>query len=299
MTVLVIGHDGQLGLSLAAARKPSGLDLTFAGPPHVDLTRPETLREAVRCNAPKCVINAAAYTAVDKAETEPEIAQAVNADGPSWLAEICGEADIPLIHVSTDYVFDGTKPAPYVEDDAVAPLGVYGETKLAGERAVSELLDHFITLRTAWVISPYGNNFAKTMLRIAAERDELRVVADQVGTPTYAPHLADAIIKIVGDILARPRADVPWGLYHATGQGETSWFGLAKALIEASANAGGPSATVTAITTADYPTPAKRPANSRLDCTRLTSAFALSLPPWQDAVEVCTAEILARQLGAK
>ena len=284
MNVLVIGGDGQLGQALAAAGKPDGMRLAFRDLPDVDLTRPETIAAAIEATAADAIVNAAAFTAVDKAEAEPALAEAVNAAGAGSLAELCDSAAIPLIHISTDYVFDGAKPAPYLETDPTAPLGVYGRTKLAGEVAVASRAAHHIILRTAWVFSPFAGNFAKTMLRLAATRDELRVVDDQIGTPTYAPHLADAIIAIASEIRHSRRDTFPWGLYHASGRGETSWCGLARAILEVSAAAGGPTAAVTAITTADYPTPARRPANSRLDCSKLEASFALALPHWRVGV---------------
>ena len=186
---------------------------------------------------------------------------------------LCAQTDIPLVHLSTDYVFDGTKTTPYVEIDPVAPLGVYGHTKLAGEHAVAEAGPKHIILRTAWVISPFGHNFAKTMLRLASNRGHLNVVDDQYGTPTYAPHLAIAILRLLKHIANSSAADIPWGIYHAAGRGEATWCDLARTIFEISSARGGPHATVDAITTAEYPTPAKRPMNSRLNTEKLEKTF--------------------------
>jgi dTDP-4-dehydrorhamnose reductase len=191
-----------------------------------------------------------------------------------------------LIHVSTDYVYDGTKATPYVEDDPTAPLGAYGRSKLAGEDAVRSAVRRHVILRTAWVHSPFGGNFVKTMLRLAGERPEVRVVDDQIGSPTYAPHLAEAILAIARIAVEEPERRV-WGTYHATGTGYVSWCGLAREVMRVSGAQGGPSANVVPITTADYPTPAKRPANSRLECSKLSKTFGVTLPDWQIGVSDC------------
>ncbi len=208
------------------------------------------------------------------------------ATGLASLAAAARLRGIPIVHVSTDYVFDGTKPAPYVESDATSPLGAYGRSKLEGEVAVAAANPQHLVLRTAWVYAPYGQNFLRTMLRLARERPELRVVADQQGCPTYAPHLAEAILDIAAR-LAPGQAASAWGTYHATAAGETTWHGFADAIVCAAARLGIPQVPVIPITTADYPTPARRPANSRLDCSKLERTFGVRLPPWQDGVEAC------------
>jgi dTDP-4-dehydrorhamnose reductase len=260
----------------------------------LDLLDQATVLTAFDEVRPDLVINAAAYTAVDKAEAEPDAATALNVDAVARLGELCASRGVPLIHISTDYVFDGEKPAPYLEDDPVAPTGVYGQTKLDGERALAAVLKEHVILRTAWVHSPFANNFVKTMLRLAETRDELGVVDDQIGSPTYAPHLAQAIAQIASHILNRQetQSGAPaWGTYHAAGSGQTTWCGMARKVFEEARARGMPGAQVKAITTADYPTPAMRPANSQLDCSKLERNFGLRLPDWQEGVALCVARL--------
>jgi dTDP-4-dehydrorhamnose reductase len=298
--VLVIGRDGQLARSLAAAPKPDGLELAAIERPEIDLAKPETIAPVFDRIAPDLVINAAAYTAVDRAETEPELAHAVNAEGPGRVAAACARRGIPLIHISTDYVFDGTKPGPYFEDDAVAPLGVYGRSKLEGERRVAGECARHVILRTAWLVSPYGHNFVKSMLRLAASRTDIGVVDDQTGNPTYAPHLAEGILAIAQRYRVRGPNAVPWGVYHAAGSGEATWCDLAREVFQRSTDLGGVNAMVRPITTAEYPTPARRPANSRLDCCKLARAFDLRLPDWRVGVAECLRSLSDRaELGPR
>ncbi|MEZ5817096.1 MAG: dTDP-4-dehydrorhamnose reductase [Hyphomicrobiaceae bacterium] len=296
MKVLVIGTEGQLARSLREAVLPAGVTLESLGRPCLDLADAAGAAAAVERVRPGLVVNAAAYTAVDRAESDADAAFAINAAGPEALARACDELGMPLLHVSTDYVFDGSKPAPYVEDDPVAPLGVYGRSKLEGEQRVAVLCPRHLILRTAWVYSPFGNNFVKTMLRLAGTRDEIAVVDDQIGNPTYAPHLADAILALAGH-LAEGR-EVAWGIYHAAGTGDVTWCGLAREVFVQSARHGGPVARVRAITTAEYPTPARRPANSRLDCGRLRQALGHGLPAWQSGIENCVARLLGQPATA-
>ncbi len=292
MKVLIVGHSGQLAQSLRLARWPGEWRVTAIGRPELDLTDNASIARQLTAFQPQVVVNAAAYTAVDKAEDEAAAAHALNAAGVGGLAEQCSARNLPLIHISTDYVFDGTKAGAYAESDPVAPLGVYGHTKLAGEQAIAEVLDRFVILRTAWVFSPYGHNFVKTMLRLAGERDHLNVVDDQHGSPTYAPHLADAIVRIAGRMLDGVGSNEITGVYHAAGEGETTWCGLARAVFEESQKLGGPIATVGAITTEEYPTPAKRPANSRLATDKLAETFGVRLPHWRQGVARCVKELL-------
>lgn len=292
MKVALVGLNGQLAQSLQNAPCPASIEIEPIGRPDIDLAAPGTIAPALSGQGFDCVVNAAAYTAVDKAESEPDLATAINATAPGVLADRCNEAGVPLVHVSTDYVFDGTKDAPYIEADPVAPLGVYGQSKLAGEQAIAAALPEHVILRTAWLFSPYGDNFVKTMLRLAGDRDSLNVITDQQGCPTYAPHLADGIVRIL-ERIATARDDVQWGVYHAAGQGETTWCDLSRAVFEESARHGGPTATVTGIITAEYPTPAKRPANSRLNSSRLGEAFGVTLPHWQEGVRACVGELLS------
>ncbi len=294
MRILVLGRSGQLAQSLQTVPPPQGCDVVALGRPEVDLCSAASLRQALQRLQPEVVINAAAYTAVDKAETERAQAYAVNAEGAAEVARATAVAGLPLIHVSTDYVFDGAKSGPYVETDPIGPIGVYGASKLAGEAHVASLNARHIIVRTSWVVSPFGNNFCKTMLRLAAERDELRVVGDQHGAPTYAMDLAVALIAMARQMREAKPADPRWGITHAANSGATTWAELAQATLAASARHGGRVVPVRAITTAEYPTPARRPANSRLDCGRLTAVFGLTLPPWRDAIERCVEALMRR-----
>jgi dTDP-4-dehydrorhamnose reductase len=278
--ILVTGGTGQLASALAAA---SG-DVHLVGRPDFDFDRPETIETTFRAIAPRLVVNAAAYTAVDKAESDADAAYRTNRDGPAILARLCAEADIPLIHVSTDYVFDGAKPDPYVETDPVAPQGVYGASKLAGEQAVLASGAKAIILRTAWVYAATGKNFVRTMLTLGKTRPKLSVVADQHGCPTAAADLADAILAIAARLDAAGWQPAYGGIFHASGTGATSWFGLATATFQEAGGHGANVPEVAPITTAEYPTPAKRPANSRLNCARLHDVFGVRLPPWRDSL---------------
>lgn len=278
-SILVTGGSGQLASALA-----DYAGVHRVGRPAFDFDRPETIEAVFRAVAPRLVVNAAAYTAVDAAENDAEAAYRANRDGPALLARLCAEADIPLIHISTDYVFDGAKPDPYVEGDPVAPQGVYGASKLAGEQDVMRSDAKAIILRTAWVYAATGRNFVRTMLTVGKTRDRLTVVSDQHGCPTTAADLSDAIWAIVG-CLDRTGWQAGYrGLYHAAGAGATTWFGLAVATFEEASRHGATVPAVVPILTADWPTPAKRPANSRLDCTRLHDVFGVRLPHWRGSL---------------
>jgi dTDP-4-dehydrorhamnose reductase len=277
--ILVIGSGGQLSTALADATP-----IAQAGQPECDFSNPESVVAAFRSAAPRIVVNAAAYTAVDAAETDVAAAYCANRDGPKQLAHLCEAAGIPLIHVSTDYVFDGSKGAPYVETDPPSPTGVYGASKLAGEQAMLAACSRGIVLRTSWLYSPTGRNFVRTMLAAAKRTNRLRVVGDQIGCPTTAADLADAILAIVARIDADGWRPEYSGVYHATGTGWTSWHGLACATFEEAARHGLPAPAVEAIATADWPTPARRPADSRLDCSRLHSVFGVRFPAWRDSL---------------
>lgn len=291
MKLLVIGRSGQVAQALAACGNPGGQKIVTLGRPDVDVVKPDTLRAAMQNHQPDVVVNAAAYTAVDQAEAEPGQAYAVNETGAENVATVCAENECPLIHISTDYVFDGSKSTPYCETDPVAPLGVYGQSKYAGEQRVAENCPHHVILRTAWVYSPYGKNFIKTMLRLAQDRSELSVVSDQIGSPTYAPHLAEAIVA-VADILCRDGSDVRWGVYHAAGQGDASWYDVAQKTFDVATSLGGARAEVLPIPSSDYPTPAQRPANSRLNCESLKKNFAITLADWQLGIETCVRQLV-------
>lgn len=286
--ILVTGGTGQVASALAKAP-----GVALAGRPDFDFDRPETIETAFRSVGPRLVVNAAAYTAVDAAETDAEAAYRANRDGPAMLARLCAGAGIPLIHISTDYAFDGAKPDPYVETDPVAPQGVYGASKLAGEQAVLATGCRAVILRTAWVYAPTGKNFLRTMLTVGKVRDRLTVVADQHGCPTTAADLADAILAII-----RRLDETGWrpeyqGIFHAAGTGATTWHGFAVAIFEEAARHGARVPEVAPILTADWPTPARRPANSRLDCARLRNVFGAALPPWRDSLARTVDEIFA------
>ena len=284
MKLLVFGSSGQVGTELQRARLPEAMMLAGFDIAGVDITNREAVFAGVRRERPDLVINAAAYTAVDRAEAEPAAAFAANAEGPKHIAAACREAGIPLIHISTDYVYDGAKRGPYIEGDPVNPLGVYGRSKAAGDQAVRDALAEHVILRTAWVYSAHGHNFVKTMLRLAAERPALRVVADQRGSPTAASDIAAALIAIAAKIGAGERH---WGTFHFTGAGETTWHGFAEAIVALA----GRRMPVEAIATADYPTPARRPANSVLDCSKIAAAYGIVARPWQEALAEVVAEL--------
>jgi dTDP-4-dehydrorhamnose reductase len=293
--VLVTGREGQLARGLAETAG-AGVQVVAIGRPELDLADQKSVTAVVARERPGIVVNAAAYTAVDKAETEPAIAHALNALGAEHVATACAANAIPIIHLSTDYVFDGTKDAPYVEDDPTAPINVYGRTKLEGEQRVASACERHLILRTAWVHSPWGANFVKTMLRLAATRPNIGVVDDQKGSPTYAPHLAAIVLAIAARVAADP-AGVRWGVYHAAGLGETTWFGLAREVFRRAAEQGLPAADVAAIAAAAYPTLARRPANSRLNCDRLRRSLGLELPDWPTGVQDCVARLAKSAQG--
>jgi dTDP-4-dehydrorhamnose reductase len=286
---------GQVAQSLAmVASSTPDVAMSFAARQDCDLRDRNAVAEVVARLRPDVVINAAAYTKVDQAEQEEELAFAVNAQGAGHVAEACAARGVPLIHLSTDYVFDGEKPAPYIESDPPNPINAYGRSKLAGERAVQEHCDRHLIVRTSWVHSPFGHNFVRTMLRLALTQESVRVVDDQFGCPTYAPHLADALLVMARRAAATP-ADAIWGTYHAAGQGETNWSGFAKAIFEASARVGGPQANVIPIPSEDYATPARRPRHSRLGCESLRNTFYVSLPDWAEGVRDCVESVRLAQ----
>ena len=293
--ILVTGGTGQLATALEQAGGARAL--TRIGRPEFDFDRPETIEAAFRAAAPRLVVNAAAWTAVDAAESNRAAAERANIAGPAALARLTAAAGIPLIHISTDYVFDGTKGAPYTEDDPTSPTGVYGATKLEGERQALTANPRAIILRTSWVYAPYGKNFVRTMLGAARKTSTLRVVADQRGCPTSAPDLAAAILAIADRIEAGWRDDYA-GVFHAAGSSETTWHGLAAAAFEAAARHGFPMPEIIPITTEDWPTPARRPPDSRLDCGRLERIFGQRLPDWRDGIARTVDVIMAAERAA-
>ncbi|MGG2399949.1 dTDP-4-dehydrorhamnose reductase [Pseudomonas sp. SH1-B] len=285
MKILITGHTGQVAHALQ--RELRQHELLSLGREQFDLARPHSLTEVILRERPQLVINAAAYTAVDQAEQERELAFTINAEAPGAMADACFELDIPLIHYSTDYIFDGSKATPYREADTPRPLGVYGASKAAGEQALRiSGCDHLI-LRTSWVYSQHGRNFLLTMQRLLQEREELRVVDDQIGAPTWAGSIAGATAELI-DKWQQGRYH--WGTYHLTCQGETSWFGFATAIAERLRAAGKPCARLRPIPSSEYPTPAQRPLNSRLDGERLEQAWQVRLPDWQQALDACLAQ---------
>ncbi len=278
--ILVTGGEGQLARALDAAATARRLPVVRVGRPAFDFDRPESIQAAIRDHAPSLVVNAAAYTGVDAAETDTDAAFRANRDGPAQLAALAHAAGVPLIHVSTDYVYDGLKGEPYVETDPTAPTGVYGVSKLAGEEAVLASAQMAMIVRTSWVYAATGKNFVLTMLNAARRTDRLRVVADQKGCPTAAADLAEAILA-VGDCLR----DTGWrsayhGVYHAAGSGWTTWHGLATAVFREAARHEAGTPVVEPIATAEWPTPARRPPDSRLDCAKLNQSFGVGLPDW-------------------
>ena len=290
--ILVTGGTGQLATALRVAA-PSRVRIV--GRPAFDFDRPETIAALFAGAPPALIVNAAAWTAVDLAESEPEAARRANEDGPARLAELCAAHGTHLIHLSTDYVFDGTKGAPYTESDAVNPTGVYGATKLAGERGVLAALPGAVILRTAWVYAEGGKNFVRTMLNAATRTDRLRVVADQRGCPTNADDLAQAVLSVA----ARMRGGgAPGGIYHATGSGETTWHGFATEIFRIAGPLGCKTPAVDPIATADWPTPARRPADSRLDCGKLAATFGVHLPDWRPSLARAVAAICSASVAA-
>lgn len=281
MKLAVTGTAGQVAMSLAERGRAAGHEVILLGRPELDLavTDEAQMRALLERAAVDAVVSAAAYTAVDRAESEPDAAFAVNAQGAGRLAGAAASLGLPLIHLSTDYVFDGSGTRGWREDDPTGPQGVYGASKLAGEAAVLAAHPRATVLRTAWVYSPFGTNFVKTMLRLAESRDEVGVVADQFGNPTSALDIADGVLALAGR-----DGGAPAGLFHMVGSGETHWAGLAEAVFAESAARGGPAARVRHIATADYPTPARRPANSRLDCSRLEREYGVRLPEWRSSL---------------
>jgi dTDP-4-dehydrorhamnose reductase len=288
MKLMVLGAGGQVGRELCRLAWPAGYQVAGFDRTRIDITRREAVVAAIAGEHPQIVINAAAYTAVDRAEAERDAAWAGNCLGPANLAAACRDADIALIHLSTDYVFDGTKPSPYREDDPVNPLGVYGQSKEAGDRAVRDTLRRHVILRTAWVYSAHGYNFVKTMLRLGGAHPVLRVVADQIGSPTGAADIAGAIRTIVQRLEDRNDG---WGTYHFTAGGAVTWHGFAEAIFALAAPWRGPPPRIEAITTADYPTPSRRPANSVLDCSWIGAVFGIVPRGWREALADVISEL--------
>ena len=283
MSILITGTSGQVGTELQALGKSAGKKMICTTRTDIDLTNKSELLNKVKQLSPKVIINAAAYTAVDKAESEEDLAFAVNCTGVEHLAQACSQIDIPLIHISTDYVFDGSKKTPYTENDIVNPINVYGKSKEAGEAALRKSLAKHVILRTSWVFSPHGSNFVKSILRLAKERDQLGIVADQFGGPTSARSIASACLFIADQVISPSNEN--WGTYHFTGTEPTNWCKFAKAIVEKSGLPSDDMPDINPIETTQYPTPAKRPANSILDCSKIYKDFDIKQPDWLSELE--------------
>lgn len=284
--ILLTGAKGQVGWELQRTLSSLG-EVIALDSQALNLTDEDALRTHVRELAPRIIVNAAAYTAVDKAEGDVEKARAVNATAPGILAEEAAQSDALLVHYSTDYVFDGSGNTPWCEDDACAPLNVYGETKLAGERLIQASGCRHLIFRTSWVYGARGSNFLLTMRRLMRERPELKIVADQLGAPTWCRDLAEATAIILGQVACHSVPSTPWGIYHLSNGGETSWHGFAQAIQQFDMDATSTNAKLVPIPSSDYPTPAKRPLNSRLNPDKLECTFGLKLQHWQRALALC------------
>ena len=292
--VMLVGADGQLGWEVARRAFVASMSCHACDVTELDITQRDAVLRAVERLAPAVVVNAAAYTAVDKAESDPEAAFAVNRDGARHLAEACAAANVPLIHISTDYVFDGDKQTSYLESDPAVPLGVYGQSKLAGEEAVRQACPRHVILRTSWLYGVHGANFVKTMLRLGREREKLRVVDDQHGSPTFAGDLADAVLTLAGRVRSGDWPDGGFGTFHCAGQGATTWCGFAREIFAAAAPTLGRQPEIEAISTDNYPTAARRPLHSVLDCGLIARVHGIALRPWRPALAEAVHAVLAQ-----
>lgn len=293
MRIVVTGREGQLVRSLIERAEGRGVELIALGRPHVDLETPGSAAAAIAEAKPDFVINAAAYTNVDQAEDEPARAMRINGDAAGEIAAAAKAAGAPVVQISTDYVFDGTGSGPYGEDAATAPIGVYGRSKLAGEEQVRAANPDFVVVRTAWVYSPFGRNFVRTMMTLAETRDTLNIVADQHGNPTSALDLADGLLALAGRIAGGDRASLGQ-VYHLAGTGAASWFDLAGHVFGACAELGLPSAEARPVTTAEYPTKAVRPANSMLNCAKFARDIGFTMPDWRASTFAVVARIAGK-----
>ena len=283
MKLLVTAAQGQVGHALTISAKDSALEVISLPRQQLDITDPASIQSAIEQAKPDVLVNASAYTAVDKAESDQATAYRVNETGAKNLALACKQSGIPLIHISTDYVYSGEQTRPYTEDDPSDPLNVYGASKLAGDRAIASILEQYIILRTSWVFGLHGNNFVKTMLRLGKDRDELRVIDDQQGGPTAAEDIAATILKLCQAILSHK---ANWGLYHYSGQPSISWFGFATAIFNhAKAMGFDLGVTVKPIPSSDYPTPARRPKSTILDCSKLKNRYNIAQPDWRERLD--------------
>lgn len=296
MRIAVTGKSGQVTSALQALNAP-GIDVIAIGRPELDLLEPSMVPETIAKLKPDVIVSSAAYTAVDTAESDEAAAFAINRDGAAAVAVAAAELFLPVIHLSTDYVFGGDKPGRYIESDPVGPVSVYGRSKLEGEHGVARANENHVILRTSWVYSTFGHNFVKTMLRLAETRDALSVVSDQRGCPTSAHDIAHAIVKIAGR-LTQDSSPALRGVFHLAGSGETSWAEFARYIFSIRQEKTGRGVTVTEIATADYPTAAKRPANSVLCCDKLTSLYGVSMPDWRVSARTAVTKLLEEPKGA-
>lgn len=296
MRMVVTGRTGQVATALAEKAEATGTELIMVGRPEMDLADPASIRRAIVTARPDVIVSAAAYTEVDKAEREPDLAFAVNAEAPAVLARTASDLDVPIIHLSTDYVFSGEKDAPYVETDEPDPISIYGRSKLEGERRVAQATSRSAILRTAWVYSPFGSNFLKTMLLLAEGRDLIRVVSDQYGQPTSALDIAAGVIQIAQRLTGAPDRRLH-GIFHLTGKADASWADFAEAIFRGLAARTGRVVAVERISAADYPAAVKRPVNSRLSSEKLRDNFGLVLPDWRHSTEVVLDRLLNNSTG--
>jgi dTDP-4-dehydrorhamnose reductase len=294
LRIAVTGSNGQVARSLLERAAAANVDLVCIGRPTFDLADPDTFDGAISSAAADVLVNAAAYTDVNKAEAESELADRINGQAPGLLAARANALGIPMIHLSTDYVFDGSKREPYTERDQICPINAYGRSKAAGEHSVAIAHPRHVILRTSWVYSPFDRNFVRTMLDLARKQAEVRVVTDQIGNPTAAGDLADGVLAVARN-LVEGHGDERYGTFHMAAAGATSWAEFAEAAFAASAERGGPSARVVPIASTEYQTPARRPANSRLDCEKIARVHGVSLPHWRSSLAPCVARILEQR----
>lgn len=294
LRIAVTGWTGQVVRAMLE-RVPVGVEVIALRRPEFDLADHRTIAPALRSARPDVIVNAAAYTAVDQAESEPELAMRVNGEAAGEAARAAAILGIPVIQLSTDYVFDGTLDRPYREDDATGPISAYGASKLAGEQAVAAATANHAVLRTAWIYSPFGKNFVKTMLQLAETRDEVGVVSDQHGCPNSGLDIADAVFAVARNLAARPNDESLRGVFHVSALGEASWADVAEAVFTERTRCGGNPIAVKRIATKDYPTPARRPVNSRLDCSKLATRHGIVLPHWRPSLAACVERLLDGQ----
>ncbi len=297
MQIAVTGIHGQVVSALRERAQSLGVNVTAVGRPILDLSKTGTALRALAAAQPDVIVHAAAYTAVDQAEQDMELAYQINTLGAGEVAAAAREFGVPIVHLSTDYVFNGEKPTPYVETDSISPLNFYGSTKALGEKAVTGQAPNHAILRISWIYSSFGKNFVRRILHVAKSRDTLSIVADQQGTPTSAIDVADGIIVVVKNLVSRPSESTLRGLFHMTAAGDTTWAGFGEAVFAASREAGGAFAFVRPIASKDYPQAAKRPANSRLNCTKIANIHGVRLPDWQSSLKLCVERIVKTDEG--